>query len=225
MNAVGCVAAPLPNRACRAALSMAFRLGDAVNLTLLTASHQPKPPVLELLATLGAKRVVHLCDPVFEAADAFGLGMALAAAARHLQADVVFAGSAGDKHGFGLVPAALAHHLNAHILSGVEDASWDATTGELIAATRAGGKRLRLAFKPPIILTVPKPVTGDVALSTSNTATAIETLDLAKLELKPNHLDFGYDRLSSTGPATTRSETLNSIDELVTCWLSPVKAR
>ncbi len=225
MNAVVCVAAPSPNRACRAALSMAFRLGEGVNLTLLTAGYEPRPPVLETLVHLGAKRVVHLCDPAFEVADAFGLGMALAAAVRHLHTDVVFAGSAGDKHGFGLVPAALAHHWNAHILSGVEDVSWDASASELMAATRAGGKKLRLAFKPPVVLTVPESKMGAIELASTSTAVSIETLDLAQLDLKPNHLDFGCDRLSSTGPATRRSETMNTIEELVTCWLAPVGPR
>lgn len=225
MNAVVCVAAPSPNRACHAALSMAFRLGEAVNLTLLTAGHEPRPPVLQILTNLGARRVVHLCDPVFEVADAFGLGMALAAAVRHLQADVVFAGSAGDTHGFGLVPASLAHHWNAHILSGVEDVAWDDSAHELLATTRAGGKKLRLAFKPPVVLTVPESKMGAIKLATTDASVPVETLSLAQLELKPNHLDFGYDRLSSTGPATRRSEPLGSIHELLNCWLAPVRSR
>jgi electron transfer flavoprotein alpha/beta subunit len=225
MNVVVCVAAPSLNRACRAALAMAFRLGDDARLTVLTASHETQPPVLETLVHFGASRVVHLCDPAFEAADAFGLGMALAAAIRHLQTDVVFAGNAGDRHGFGLVPAAIAHHWNADVLSGVEEVSWDGSAGELIATTRAGGQRLRLAWKSPVVLTVPALKIGDVELPATSAETPVETLDLAKLELKPNQLDFGYDRLSSTGPATGRSETLNSIDELVTCWLAPVKPR
>jgi electron transfer flavoprotein alpha/beta subunit len=225
MNAVVCVAAPLPHRACHAALAMALRLGDDVNLTFLTASHDPKSPVLETLARLGPQRVVHLCDPAFEVADAFGLGMALATAIRHLQAHVVFAGSAGDKHGFGLVPAAVAHHWNAHVLSGVEEASWTASTGELMAVTRAGGKKLRLAFMSPVVLAVPAPKLGTIDLATTSTDVPVETMSLAKLDLKPSHLDFGYDRLSSTGPATARSENLNSIDELVSYWLTPVKPR
>jgi electron transfer flavoprotein alpha/beta subunit len=225
MNVVVCVAAPALNRACRAALAMALRLGDSAHLTVLTAGHETQPPVLETLVHLGAPRVVHLCDPVFEAADAFGLGMALAAAVRHLQADFVFAGNAGDKHGFGLVPAAVAHHWNANVLSGVEDVSWDGSAGELVTVTNAGGQRLRLAWKSPVVLTVPALKIGDVELPTTSAESPVETLDLAKLELKPNQLDFGYDRLASTGPATGRSETLNSIDELVTCWLSPVKPR
>ncbi len=225
MKAVVCVAAPVPQRACRAALAMALRLGEAVDLTLLTASHQVRPAVLELLTHLGAKRVVHLCDPALEAADSFGLGMALAAGLRHLQADVAFAGSAGDQQGLGLVPAAMAHHWNANILSGVEEAVWNSPAGELLTATRAGGKRLRLAWKPPVVLTVSAPKTAETELPTASAETPVEALDLAKLELKPNQLDFGYDGLSSTGPATGRSEVLDSIDELLTCWLSPVKPR
>lgn len=224
MNAVVCVAAPLPNRACHAALSMAFRLREGVNLTLLTAGHETRPPVLQTLAHLGAKRVVHLCDPVFEVADAFGLGMALAAAVRHLQTDVVFAGSAGDTHGFGLVPASVAHHWNAHILSGVEDVAWDDSTSELMATTRAGGQKLRLAFKPPVVLTVPESKLGPIKLATSDDPVPVETLTLAQIALKPNHLDFGYDRLSSTGPATRRSEPMGSIHELVDCWLAPIRS-
>lgn len=225
MNAVVCVAAPLPNRACHAALAMACRLRAGVNLTLLTASHEPRPPVLETLTHLGVQRVVHLCDPVFEVADAFGLGMAMAAAVRRLQTDVVFAGNAGDEHGFGLVPAAVAHHWNAHLLSGVEDVAWDEPAGELTASTRAGGKRLRLAFKPPVVLTVPAAKMGPLEWPTNNLAVSIETWDLARLELKPHHLDFGFDRLSSTGPATRRSETLDSVADLVSCWLEPIKPR
>jgi electron transfer flavoprotein alpha/beta subunit len=174
---------------------------------------------------MGANRVVHLCDPAFEAADAFGIGMALAAAARKLQADVMVAGNAGDQNGFGLIPAALAHHWNAHILSGVESASWDDAAGELITTTRAGGKRLQLGWKSPVVLTVPAPSVGQNELPATDSMVPIEKLNLADVELKPSHLDYGHDRLASTGPATTRSETLNSIDELVTCWLAPVRHR
>ena len=69
------------------------------------------------------------------------------------------------------------------------------------------------------------PKIGETEIEMTAEVAPIETLDLARLGLNPGQLDFGYDQLSCTGPATGKSETLGSIEDLVACWLAPVKPR
>jgi len=223
VNALVCLASPQPSRACRAALSLACRLGEDFHVTVLSAGPQPESGAVEESRRAGAKRLVHVVDPALDTVDSFTLGMVLAAAARWLKADLVLAGAASDQEGRGLVPAALAHHLSASILSGVEDVAYDrAGADEIIAVCCAGGQRMRLAFKLPVVLTVapdtlpcPEP-----APAATNPSPAVECLSLLQLGIEPSRLAPAPDSLGSLQPGPSKPEVVASVDELVARWLA-----
>jgi electron transfer flavoprotein beta subunit len=221
MNTIACIASPHPSRACQAALAMACQLGDGVSITVLSAGPEPETTAFRDSRLINVTRAVHLCDPALANADAFVLGTVLAESARWLQGELIFAGTASDDEGRGLVPAMLAQHLGAHILSDVENVFFDgAEPKEIIAVCHAGGQRLRLAFKLPVVLTVAP------ALPLSETPPAepiappqVEYLTLAQLGIEASQLVPMPDLLGSLENKKSKLKILGSVDALVAHWL------
>jgi electron transfer flavoprotein beta subunit len=220
VNAVVCIASPHPSRACKAALALACGLGDRFSVTVLSAGHETTNPALAESQWAGVARAVHLCDPALADADDFILGLVLAAAARQLQAEVIFAGTATDDEGRGLVPAMLAQHLGASILSNVEGVAFDpAEAHEIIAIRRVGGQRLQLAFRFPVVLTVAPPALPLKNRASIDAPPPIECLTLAQLGIDPERLVPLPNLLGSLESGKGKPESLPSVDALVARWL------
>ena len=220
MNAVVCIASPHPSRACKAALGLACGLGDRLSVTVLSAGHEPATQAFAACQRAGIARAVHVCDLALADADDFIMGLVLAEAARRLQAEVIFAGTATDDEGRGLVPAMLAQHLDANILSNVEEVDLDpAEAHPIIASRRVGGQRLRLAFKSPVVLTVAPSALPSQNQTSTDAPPSIESLSLAQLGIGPDRLVPLPHLLGSLESGKGKAEILPSVDALVARWL------
>jgi electron transfer flavoprotein beta subunit len=94
--------------------------GEVIALSLGPARVQS---VIKEALARGADRGLHLDDPAFEGLDAFGIGAAIAAAAKNEQFDLLLTGLQSDDYGFaqtGVVAAELLGRPHATIVMAVE---------------------------------------------------------------------------------------------------------
>jgi electron transfer flavoprotein beta subunit len=208
---------PTPSLANRAALALASSLGDKAEVAVLSAGGTPDSASFELARqTTAVRRIIHLQDPALSKPDSLTLGMALAEAARYLEARLVVAGEHSDTEGQGMVPAALAHHLRAPLFARVQAASLTTPENGVVHLTvRSGGRLCKVTSPLPVVLATPAALGAGEASSVArpSSSPAVETLALAQLGLDASRLVPRPDLLGRLMPASTESIQRKSYDE------------
>ncbi|MCS6914434.1 MAG: hypothetical protein NZ890_14470, partial [Myxococcota bacterium] len=157
----------------------------------LRAGPREEEPLLRDALALGAKRAVRLWHPVLGETDYLGLATALAAAATHLEGQLLLAGD----HGGGAVGPAVAERLGWPHLCGVIGAALEEDTegggARLVVERRTSWGRQRLRGPAEAVLCVAAgPAAGDKRGDMAGAS--IEVLDLQDVGL--DRLDLGHRR-------------------------------
>ena len=196
-----CLESPAPGRASRAAIDLACTLAGGAQVMAISAGGPASSASLALArAHASVARVLHLDEPALDKADFLTVGMVLAEAARHLQADLIIAGERSDDEGQGLVPAALAHHLKVPLISRVQAVRLSATAETVEVTTRAGGQLCTLACPLPLVLST-TPSRASAAEPAMANRGVVETLTLAQLGVDGSRLVPRPDLLGALVPA------------------------
>jgi electron transfer flavoprotein beta subunit len=165
---------------------------------------------------MAVRRIVQLRDPALDKSDFLTLGMVLAEAARHLEAQVIFIGEHSDDEGQGLVPAALAHHLRAPLLARVHGVEFSMEDEDVLQVTvRVNGCLCRVSSPLPIVLSTPSVHASACPKPTESKTTSptVETISLAQIGLDKSRLVPRPDLLGALVPARAAPIALKSFNE------------
>ncbi|MEA2697611.1 MAG: hypothetical protein QOI66_1882 [Myxococcales bacterium] len=158
MRIVVCLRPGLPDadsRRCNVpALVAATSLGTKHEVVALLPDSAGRLDYLLQALAAGAARAVRLVDDQMSTTDFHGLGQLLAAAVRHLDADLVLMGSPFDDEGVGTMSAALAKHLGVLHVARVEAIAAGSRADTVELTVRGGGRKRRLALTAPAVLSV-----------------------------------------------------------------------
>lgn len=180
------VLGPCERGALVAGLRVAEALGhDAVAIAVGPARREDR--VLAMALRAGCSRAVRLGAEGVDELDYLGLAEALAAAVKHVGAELVTCGDRSIDERTGAVGPAVADILEYAHVTGVSSLAVD---GARILCERYGdGRRDRLAVRPPVVLCVRPPRndlerTGDAEIRRARTnPQAIDALDAADVGL------------------------------------------
>lgn len=146
------IVSPYDEYAVEEALRIRERHGGTV--TLLTVGPERAVAALKDMLALGADEAVHVWDPAFEGLGPRATAEVLAAAARRIPHDLVWAGWKGVDHDDGLVPIYLAHALGVPHASFVVQAAFEGGRADVLREIEGGRERLSVPL--PAVLTAQK---------------------------------------------------------------------
>jgi electron transfer flavoprotein beta subunit len=186
------VLGPCERGALVAGLRVAEGLGhDAVAIAVGPARRED--PVLAMALRGGCSRALRVGAEGVDELDYLGLAEALAAAVRHIGAEIVACGDRSVDERTGAVGPAIADILEYAHVTGVTSLAVD---GDRVLCERHGdGRRDRLAIRPPVVLCVRPPRnheterTGDSEIRRARTnPQAIDAVDAADIGLDMRRL-------------------------------------
>jgi len=220
VNVLVCLEAPSAGRAARAALDLACTLATNTKVFVISAGGPATSAAIGLARQRAAvARIIHLDDPALDKADFMNLGLVLAHAARHVEANLVLAGERSDQEGQGLVPAAIAHHLKAHLISRVQAIVLSPAGDAVDVTARAGGQICKVSCPLPLVVTMSARTTTIAATNAASSA-AVETIQLAQLGLDADRLVPRPDLLGALVPAPAGSVRTMTPEEASAALLS-----
>lgn len=221
MRIVVCVEGTRIGVSTRSVIAWARRLVGAEEVIAVCAGLPGRTDGLAEALALGAGRALHVADPALDGADVNPIGIAMAAAVKHLEARLVLGGMRSGLEGRGVVPAAIACHLGAAYLARAEALEHDPGNPEGIVVTvRSGGKKRRLSIPLPAVVTVA--AVEEPAQATKPETAAereIEILSAVDLALEPDVLAERPDSLGVFERVKRKPMTVGSADQLIRRWL------
>jgi len=146
------IVSPYDEYAVEEALRIKERHGGTV--TLVTLGPERALAALKDMLALGADEAVHIWDPAFEGLGPHATALVLAAAARRIPHDMIWAGWKAVDHDAGLVPIYLAHALDLPHASFVVGATF--ADGRADVTREIEGGRERLDVPLPAVFTAQK---------------------------------------------------------------------
>lgn len=142
---------PYDRYALEAALTLRAKAGGTV--TALTMGPDSARQVLRDAASMGADRLVLLCDPAFAGADVYATALALAMAIRRLGGfDLILCGRQTTDGDTAQVPPSLAAHLGLPFCTWVDDISWE--SGQVLTHQQLTGGSQSVRLTLPALLSV-----------------------------------------------------------------------
>lgn len=177
---------PTDELALEQALQLKDSAGGQVTAICLSANPGAEERLRYCLA-VGADRAWLLCDPAFEAIDAYVTGLLLAEAIRHLEYQVVFCGIEAADDNSGLVWAVIAEALGLPSICGITYVSTTDDKRRLVVhkIQEGGNKQVIESELPVLLVTQSGPELRYPSLRSRLAASkaAIERRDLAALGL------------------------------------------
>jgi electron transfer flavoprotein beta subunit len=122
-------------------------------VTAITLGDEDDEEVLRRCLALGADEAIRLDDPAFAGSDGQAIAVALAAAIRPLQFDLVLTGAMASDNGWGQVGAALAQLLDVPHATLVTSLEVEGTQA-VVTRELEGGLEEKLAVQLPAVFTI-----------------------------------------------------------------------
>jgi electron transfer flavoprotein beta subunit len=177
--------------ALRAALHLRAAAPGTTVTSLAAGPAAGQDPVLRWALAAGADRAARIDDPTLESVDYYGLGRVLAAASRHLGAELILCGDRAEDEVQGAVGPAAAEALGVPHVMGTFDLELGG--GAIAFSRRESGLVRRLRLKPPGLLavtsqhagpTLPAPLGEDTSREGKVLSLDLGTVGLSAPELR-----------------------------------------
>ena len=185
------------NESDQCALEEALRIREAHGGEVVALSLGPEraQEALRKALAIGADRAVHLIDDAFAGGDAVSNGLAIAAAIRSLEGDLVLSGSQSDDLGYGATASVVAAQLGwAHgwLLMGIDLLGDDGSRRAKVVREMEGGRNEIVEMPLPAVLEVQAGINQPRYASLRGIMQAkkkpIDRLDLGALDLSSNEV-------------------------------------
>jgi electron transfer flavoprotein beta subunit len=189
-----------------AALTVARALPGA-SVGVLAAGGPGEDEALRHALAAGADTATRVDDPALATVDYQGIGRALAAAIRHLGADLLVCGDRSEDEAQGAVGPAVAEALGVPHLTGARDLGVDG--GAIVLTRREAGVMRTLKLTPPALVAVAGQAAPAPAPAAGKTGSGITVLELSALGLQGAELRHREGLLGRAHPVrVARNATL-----------------